>query len=148
MVGGAMNAMKVSEAGGNAGDFNHAVVWIDHHVARIMHFDRERWTLVTVHPRDAHSHLHHKANAIDSGHLPEDQHYLHDVVKAIGNVEFILITGPANEKLELYKHIERHDAAMRSRIAAVQPLDHPSDGELLSHALAYFHAEGRMRAQL
>lgn len=126
----------------------HAVVWIDHHSARIVHFDRERWVLSLVHPKDRTVHLHHKANSIASGHAPEDQAYLHEVVEAIGDAQAVLIVGPANEKLELEKHIRAHDGALAGRIAAVQTMDHPTDGQLLTHARAFFRADDRMRAQV
>jgi stalled ribosome rescue protein Dom34 len=126
---------------------SHAVVWIDHQSARIVHFDRERSTMHVVHAHKLHVHLHHKANSRASGHAPEDQAYLDEVARAIGQAPAVLLTGPSNEKLELRKHIERHEPQLAMRIAAVQPLDHPSDGELLAHGRAFFRVEDRMRAQ-
>lgn len=142
-----MKAMTVGPDAQAAGRFDHAVVWIDHHSARVVHFDREHWTLAVVHAGDPRSHLHHRANSAGSGRAPEDQRFLHEVARALGDASLVLVTGPASEKHELLKHVERHDPALRARIAAVQPLDHPSDGELLAHARAYFQVEDRLRAQ-
>jgi stalled ribosome rescue protein Dom34 len=140
--------MNTTIEGADGIQTRHAVVWIDHHSAKIMHFDRDRSVLCLVHPRHPDVHLHHKANSIDSGHAAEDQAYLHDVAAAIGDAQAVLIAGPANEKVELEKHIRKHDPALAGRIAAVEPMDHPSDGELLARARAFFRVDDRMRAQV
>ncbi len=59
----------------------------------------------------------------------------------------ILLTGPANAKLELQKHIEKHDPLLKDRIKGVETLDHPTDGVLLAHARKYFRVEDRMESQ-
>ncbi|MCW6511899.1 hypothetical protein [Lichenifustis flavocetrariae] len=63
---------------------NHAVVWIDHHEAKVFHFDADQMDKLVLHPEDPHVHIHHKANSIGSGHAAEDKDYLHAVVEAIG----------------------------------------------------------------
>lgn len=143
-----MSATKPVDAGTTLGQPSHAVIWIDHNLARILHFDRDQWTLKVVHSPHAGTHLHHKANSINSGHASEDQKFLHEVARAVGDAPSLLVTGPSNEKGELVKHIERHDPALGKRIAAVQPLDHPSDGELLAHARAFFHGADQMHSQI
>lgn len=125
----------------------HAVVWIDHHEARIFHFDAEHVDRQIVHPKNPGVHLHHKANSIGSGHAPESAAFYHDVVRALGDAGAVLVTGPANAKDELAKHVEHHDRQMKERIIAVQPLDHPSDGEIVAHARKFFRAADRMAAQ-
>ena len=56
----------------------HALVWIDHHEARIFRFDTEVSEATHHLIRDEHSppHLHHKANSIGSGHAPVNHAYL------------------------------------------------------------------------
>jgi hypothetical protein len=51
---------------------HHALVWIDHHEARIYRFDSEVSQATHHIIRDERSppHLHHKANSIGSGHVP------------------------------------------------------------------------------
>ena len=141
-----MSSTAKTEGEGGA-RFDHAVVWIDHHVARIVNFDRDHSTMTHVQAPHAPRHLHHKANAIDSGHAPEDQAYLHEVARALSDAEAVLVTGPASEKLELVKHIERHDPTLRRKVVAVQAMDHPTDGELLAHAREFFRAADRLRPQ-
>ena len=116
----------------------HAVVWIDHHEARIFHFNSAEADRVVVHPADRTVHLHHKANSIGSGHAAEDQAFLQKVTDAIGDAGAVLITGPAGEKTELVKHIELHAPKVRSKVAGIETVDHPSDGMIVDHARRYF----------
>jgi stalled ribosome rescue protein Dom34 len=125
----------------------HAAVWIDHHEARVFHFNADDAEHVVVHPEHPTRHIHHKAHSIGSGHTAEDQAFFHSVIEAIGNAGAVLIGGPANAKHELFKHIQRHAPQLLARIAAVETLDHPTDGELLAHARKYFRAADRMAPQ-
>jgi len=122
----------------------HAVVWIDHHEARVFHFNADEVQREEVRPEHPTRHIHHKANSVGSGHSPEDQNFFSAVVDAIGTASAVLITGPASAKLELVKHIERHPSQLHARVAGVETVDHPSDGELLAHARKFFRAADRM----
>jgi hypothetical protein len=117
---------------------SHAIVWIDHAQGRVLLFDRDDVSTRVVHPESGTPHLHHKAKSIDSGHVAEDQHYLHAVGQVLKDASAVLIAGPANEKLELMKHLTRHDKELASRIVGVETSDHPTDGQLLDHGRRYF----------
>jgi len=118
----------------------HAIIWIDHHEARIFHFGRLDADRLVLHPHDPKSHIHHKANSIGSGHAVEDQDFLHRVAQSVADAGAILITGPANAKTELMKHIQHHDPTLVKLVVGVETLDHPSDGALIDHARRYFKA--------
>jgi hypothetical protein len=117
---------------------SNAIVWIDHAQARVIRFDSETSSTSVIRPAGGTPHLHHKANSIDDGHLPENQDYLHAVGQAIAGVESMLVSGPANAKLELMKHLARHDPALLEKVAGVQTVDHPTDGQLLDLARRHF----------
>jgi stalled ribosome rescue protein Dom34 len=123
----------------------HAVVWIDHHEARVFHFNPADVDKLVLHPHEPTRHIHHKANAIGSGHAAEDQEFLHAVASAVADAGAVLITGPANAKTELVKHIHHHDPALMSRLAGIESVDHPTDAALVAHARHYFKAADRMR---
>ena len=125
----------------------HAAVWIDHHEARVFHFNATDVDEIVVHPEHPTRHIHHKANSIGSGHTSEDHAFFQDVISAIGTAGAILVTGPANAKTELIKHIHRHNPQLMERIAAVETVDHPTDGAFLAYARRYFRAADRMSAQ-
>jgi stalled ribosome rescue protein Dom34 len=126
----------------------HAIVWIDHHEAKIFQFDSTDVDSSTIHSSNPHQHIHHKANAGDSGHAPVDTRFLQQVAHALQHAGVVLITGPAGAKKELASYIEREDPNLAKRIAAVQTLDHPTDGELVKLARTFFAADDRMRSQL
>ena len=127
--------------------FNHAVVWIDHHEAKIFHFNHQDVERLVLHPENPSVHIHHKSNSIGSGHAEEDQHYLHNVATAIKDAQWILITGPAKEKTELLKHIHHHEPLLMKQISGVETVDHPSDGKLVAYAREYFKFDHQAKAR-
>jgi stalled ribosome rescue protein Dom34 len=122
----------------------HAIVWIDHHEARVFHFNLAEVDKLVLHPHNPTRHIHHKANSIGSGHAAEDQEFFGQVTAAIADAGAILITGPANAKTELVKHIHTHQPALMKSIAGIETADHPSDGVLVAHARTYFKAADKM----
>jgi stalled ribosome rescue protein Dom34 len=124
-----------------------AAVWIDHTQARLIQFDEETSSTRVIRPEGGTPHLHHRANSVADGHLPEDQAYLHAVARALAGIDMVLVAGPANAKLELLKHIARHDPQLLEKVSGVQTVDHPTDGQLVDHARHHFRMAGRRSAQ-
>jgi len=125
----------------------HAVVWIDHHEARVFHFNPGDAERQEVRPNDPVRHIHHKANSIGSGHAAEDQNFLESATQAIADAGAVLITGPANEKNELVKHIQKHHPGLMAIVKGVETVDHPTDGQLVAYARKYFKTEDLMTPQ-
>ena len=122
----------------------HAVIWIDHHEARVFHFSPTDVERLVLHPDHPTRHIHHKANSIGSGHAAEDHNYLHAVAESIADAGAVLVTGPANAKTELVKHIRQHAPALVQKIVAVETVDHPSDRQLVDHARRHFKFDHMM----
>ena len=95
----------------------HAVIWIDHHEARVFHFGPTDVEQLVLHPDHPTRHIHHKSNTIGSGHDSLDNGFLHAVAEAIADAGAVLVTGPANAKTELVKHIrsEEHTSELQSQ---------------------------------
>src|SRR5262249_10598551 len=125
----------------------HAVIWIDHHEARVFHFSPTDVERLVLHPDHPTKHIHHKANSIGRGHAAEDHAFLQAVAQSIADAGAVLVTGPANAKTELIKHISQHDPTLMKIIVGVETVDHPSDGQLVAYARRYFKAEDRMLPQ-
>ena len=130
----------------------HAVVWIDHAEAHVMHISADDVESSIVRPAKPHQKLHHKrgndkGGTVGSGRAPEDQQFYHDVVEALKGAQEVLIVGPANAKLNLIKHIHSHDAQMADKVIGVESIDHPTDAQLVVYARKYFAAADRMRPQ-
>ena len=126
----------------------HALIWLDHRVAKVFHFNDDEDERVTVTNAHAHQHLHHKANSSDSGHAPVDKDFLDRVTQAVSHAGAILIVGPGSAKGELHKHLEHLHPQIAAKVSAVETIDHPSDGALLAHARRFFKADDRMRSQI
>jgi len=123
----------------------HSVIWIDHREARVFHFNPTDVERLVPHPDHLIKHVHHKANFIGSGHAQADNDFLHAVAQSVADAGAVLITGPANAKAQLAKHIDQHDPKLMKIIAGVETVDHPSDAELVSYARHYFLASDRMQ---
>jgi len=125
----------------------HAVIWIDHHEARVFRFSPTDVERLVLHPDHPTRHIHHKANSIGSGHAAEDHAYLQAVADSTADAGAVLIAGPANAKTELVKHIHQHSPKLMGAIVGVETVDHPSDAQLLAYARKHFEATDRMQPQ-
>jgi stalled ribosome rescue protein Dom34 len=125
----------------------HAVIWIDHHEARIFHFNPNESAELVLHPDNPTRHIHHKANTIGSGHAAVDQKYLHAVAESVADAGAVLIAGPGSAKTELAAHMHSHEPLLARAIIGVETVDHPSDAELVALARKYMKAADRMRPQ-
>jgi hypothetical protein len=85
-----------------------------------------------------------RQTASGAGHASEDHAFLQAVAPSIADAGAVLVTGPANAKTELVKHISQHDPALMKIMVGVETVDHPSDGQLVAYARRYFKAEDRM----
>lgn len=122
---------------------NHAVLWIDHHEARLFALDGDelRPLVMVAHPhRAAHAHRHDETR-----HAQSDSRFLGDVAAALGDATPILIVGPSTAKLELIRHLHRRAPTIEARVVGVETVDHPTDGQLVAYARRYFRASDRMR---
>lgn len=122
----------------------HAVVWLDHSEAHVMHIAPDDVEKSVIHPAQPHHKLHAKGGAVGSGRMAEDQHFYHAVVEALKGAQEILVVGPAQAKLQLIKHIHAHDPAVAKKLVGVESVDHPTDGQLVAYARKYFVAKDRM----
>ena len=121
----------------------HAVVWIDHKRARVLHFNVEEADRTTVRDhvvRDLHSRAPHSGHRIE-----ENKPFFEDVAKAVAGAGAILIVGPAQEKDFFAKFLAAKHPAIRAHVEGIEKADHPTDGELLYHARRFVKAADRMR---
>jgi stalled ribosome rescue protein Dom34 len=122
----------------------HAVVWIDHHEARIIFFNRETVDEKIVHPEHAVRHLHSKAGSRDGARAAEDPAFFQDVAAALKDSQSLLVAGPANAKTEFAKYLSLHAPELEKRLAGVEAMERVTDGELLAAARHFFKRADRM----
>jgi stalled ribosome rescue protein Dom34 len=125
----------------------HFLVWIDHQIAKIINFNSQESNICFVRSGRGAQHLHHKANAGDSGHVGIDTDFLKQVTHALQAAGAIMVTGPASAKNELVTYIHREHPELAKRLSGVAALDHPTDGELLAFGRKFFRADDRMHPQ-
>jgi stalled ribosome rescue protein Dom34 len=125
----------------------HAVVWLDHNEANVMHISPDDVEKSVVSPATPHRNLHRKRGSVSGSRQPEDQNYYHEIVEALAGAAEILIVGPGQAKLGLIKHIHSHDRGVSDKVIGVETVDHPSDAQLVAFARKYFVARDRMLAQ-
>lgn len=125
----------------------HAVVWLDHEEAHVMHISPGDIEKSVVQPAQLHQQLHIRSGTLGSGRQAEDQKYYHAIADALKGAQEILVVGPAQAKLQLIKHIHAHDPGMVDKIIGVETVDHPTDGQLVAYARKYFVAKDQMLSQ-
>ena len=122
----------------------HAVVWLDHNEAHVMHISPDDVEKSVVQPANPPRHLQRKRGSVSGSRQPEDPHYYHEVVEAMKGAAEILIVGPGQAKLELIKHLHAHDHEVVKKVIGIETVDHPSDAQLIAYARKYFVAKDRM----
>ncbi len=117
---------------------HHALVWIDHRSATVIHIDRETEKATQVQSHHGKEHLHHKADAVGDGNIKPHADYFVNIMDVIGSSEEILLVGPADAKTEFVKYLEEHRPALAKAIVKVETMDRVSAGELVDHARHFF----------
>ena len=116
----------------------NVAVWIDHKEARICRvFPGMADEAVIAAPH----HVHHKHPRGPEGvkEHPEDaKRFFHEVAQSLESSAQVLILGPSTAKLEFLKHVQTHHHALAAKIIGIETADHPTDGQLVAHAKAYF----------
>jgi len=125
----------------------HAVVWIDHHEARILDFNADAAEEHLVHPAHPPRHLHHKAGSASGTHTTDEPEFYRDVAASLTDAKEILITGPSSAKTEFVKHLAKHQPQLLDRVRRVETLARVTDNQLLAEARRFFAQEDRMLPQ-
>lgn len=125
----------------------HAVVWIDHHEARILDFNADTADEQVVHPAHPPRHLHHTVGSASGTHLTGEPEFYRSVAAALADANEILVAGPSSAKTEFVKYLAKHVPALLERVRRIETLDNVTDGQLLAEARRFFGKEDRMLPQ-
>jgi hypothetical protein len=119
----------------------HALVWIDHHTATVVHVSRDTESIEVVASTHTPDQLHvkaHKSLAADDGNALPDTTYLANVIDAVDLQAEVLLVGPADAKHELMKYAEQHEKTFSKRVIKIENMERASHGELTHHARRFF----------
>lgn len=123
---------------------NNAVVWLDHTKAQVIRFDADAFESEALETRSHHPHPHQ--NHADTHATDEDNTAFHaDIASALKDTQQILVVGPAQEKTAFIKYLTAKVPAVVNQIKAVETVDHPSEGQLLTYARRHFTRTGGLK---
>ena len=126
----------------------HAVVWIDHHEARVIAFNADDAEEATVRPAHVPRHLHHTSGSAAGTNERGDAAYFRHVAGVLGEATEFLVTGPSTAKTEFMTWLRSHAVQMAERLAGVETLPRMSDRQLVAEARRFFKAADRMKPQI
>lgn len=109
----------------------HAVLSIDHHDAQVLQFDSEHAQSQKVHARAHHTRRH------GSGVRSEHEFYA-EVCDALQGIAEVLVVGSRTGLADFRHYVEKHRPQCGARIVAYEPVNQPSEAELLAMARRYF----------
>ncbi len=109
----------------------HAVVWIDHHNAKVLQFDAEQ---VAVQKVQAHSH--------DTGHhgsaVRTEHEFFAEVCDELGGIQQVVVTGSQTALSDFRHYLTRHRPMLAPHVVGWETVNHPSEAQLVSFARQYF----------
>jgi stalled ribosome rescue protein Dom34 len=125
---------------------SHACVWLDHQHARIFSIGLLSAEVDIVTDHDKVHHIHRKADHVGMGSGPAHPDFLREVAQALKGARAILVCGPGETRKELAGYLNEHFPAIAKRVWGIEPMDHPTDAQIIAAARKFFHRANRMHA--
>ena len=115
----------------------HAIVWLDHHEAKILQFDAEHVQAEKIKAHSHHTKQH--GSAVRSEH-----EFFGEVCDALNGIEEILVVGSSTAQSDFKHYADKHRPLTAKHIVAYETVDHPTEPQLLAHARKFFLKYDRM----
>lgn len=112
------------------------VVWMDSSSAKIFHVDGD-----TVQTSRAvrHDGDHHAQNKTDAKQKDSPRYFVEVADHLKGHKDSVLLVGPGNSKNHFVTYLEgHHEKGLANRIVATEPMDHPTDAQIVAYARKFF----------
>lgn len=122
--------------------FHHAVVWLDHTKAQVIHFDLKAAESESLKAHSAHPHPQSKFGDQKHANESDNTAFFADIAGALKDAIEILIVGPGDEKTAFKKYLTEHVPAVADKIKGIETVDHPTEGQLLAYARNHFLKAG------
>jgi stalled ribosome rescue protein Dom34 len=107
--------------------FIHAVIWMDHHTAHVIEFDRE-------HMQERHIRAHVHPTRQHQSNVRSEHEFFAEVCDAVGSMESVLLTGARRVQADLRHFVEKHRPGLAQRITGWEIVDHPTSAQLVALA--------------
>ncbi len=115
----------------------HAVLWLDHHTAKLLQFDTEHVLAERIKSHTHHTRQH--GSAVRSEH-----EFFADVCAAMAEIPEVLVTGSSTAQSSFKHYLEKHRPQQVGQVVGYESVDHPSDAQLVALARQYFLKHDRM----
>lgn len=117
--------------------FHHAVVFVDHHCARILQFSAH-----TLQERKVNAHLH--LSGQDERNARSQHAFFDKVCDGLDGVAEVLVVGGQRGIADFRHFVQQHRPGAARQIAGYAALDHSSDNELVALARQWFAKQAQM----
>jgi hypothetical protein len=115
----------------------HAIVWTDHHSARVVQFDTEQFVTKKV-AEQTHETPQHNSE------VRSEHEFLGAVCDALDGVNHVLITGSHTAIADFKHYVEKHRAPLAKLVIGYEVVDHPTDNQLVALGREQFKRYARM----
>jgi stalled ribosome rescue protein Dom34 len=122
----------------------HACVWIDYREAKIFGVGQTGADEEVVVDTSSPAHIHRKADHVGLGKVGADPRFFAEVADLLQAHGAILIVGPGTARSEFAGYLTEHNPKLAKRVWGIEPMDHPTDKQLVAAVRRYFHAADRM----
>ena len=122
----------------------HACVWIDYREARIFGVGEAGADETIVQDRISPTHIHRKADHVGLGKAGADPKFFAEVAEQLQIYKAILIVGPGTARSEFAGYLTEHEPRLARRVWGIEPMDHPTDNQIVAAVRKYFQAADRM----
>ena len=115
----------------------HAVVWIDHQQAQVLHFDSDPMQAQKIKAHNHHTRQH-------GSQVRTEHEFFGEVCDALAGIKEVLVTGAHKAQADFRHYVEKHRAPIAQQIVGWETVDHPSEGQLAALARKFFVRHDRM----
>ena len=115
----------------------HAVVWIDHQHAQVLHIDADPAQVQKIKAHNHHTRQH-------GSQVRTEHAFYGEVCDALATTKEVLVTGAHTAQADFRHYVEKHRAAIAPKIVGWETVDHPTEGQLAALARKFFVKHDRM----
>lgn len=119
-------------------------VWLDHREARIFGLSADDVGEVVIHDTHAPPHIHRRADHVHMGKATPNKDFFDAIAGKLGGFRGVIIVGPGTARSEFAGHLAENYPLLAKRVWGIEPMDHPTDAQLIASARKYFRAADRM----
>ncbi len=115
----------------------HAVVWVDHQHAQVLHIDS-----AAVQVQKIKAHTHHTRQ--HGSQVRTEHEFFGEVCDALAGIKEVLVTGSHQAQADFRHYVDKHRAHIAPQIVGWEAVDHPTEGQLVALARRFFVKHDRM----